>query len=198
MDQPELLNLDVGAAEHALSRRRFLKGIAYGSAMAFGTPKVVQASFSGFNADKTLFLEHHHTGESLKLTYFERGRYVYGALEEVSYFLRDYHNDRMHSVDPALLDQLYDVKLLLGSNKPFHIVSGYRSPETNASLRRHSHGVARNSLHMEGKAVDIRMEGYSARTIRDAALALQIGGVGYYPRSNFVHLDTGDIRTWRG
>lgn len=182
----------------ALSRRRFLKGLACTSIMAFSSPKIVQAAFSGFNSHKTLSFEHHHTGDSLRLTYFEKGRYIYGALEEVSYFLRDYHNDEVHSVDPALLDQLYDVKLLLGVNKPFHIVSGYRSPETNASLRRHSSGVARNSLHMQGKAVDIRIKGVSPRTIRDAALALQIGGVGYYPRSNFVHLDTGDIRTWHG
>ncbi len=179
-------------------RRRFLKHLAFGSLSALGAPSIVQAAYTGLGRDKTLSLEHHHTGETLKLTYFERGRYIRGALEEVSYFLRDYHNDAVHNVDPALLDQLYDVKLLLGLNKPFHIVSGYRSPQTNASLRRHSHGVARNSLHMQGKAVDIRVEGVSPRTIRDAAMALQVGGVGYYPYSNFVHLDTGDIRTWRG
>lgn len=198
MSKPNLETCKVATPKNGLTRRHFLKNLACGSAMAFGTPKIVQAAFSGFTSHKTLFLEHHHTGDTLNLTYFERGRYVYGALDEISYFLRDYHNDEVHSVDPALLDQLYDVKLLLGVNKPFHIVSGYRSPETNASLRRHSRGVARHSLHMEGKAVDIRIEGVSPRTIRDAALALQIGGVGYYPRSNFVHLDTGDIRTWRG
>lgn len=180
------------------TRRRFIKHLALGSLCAFGSPSIVLAASSGLGRHKTLSLEHHHTGETLKLTYFERGRYIRGALDEVSYFLRDYHNDAVHNVDPALLDQLYDVKLLLGLNKPFHIVSGYRSPQTNASLRRHSHGVARNSLHMQGKAVDIRVEGVSPRTIRDAAIALQVGGVGFYPYSNFVHLDTGDIRSWRG
>lgn len=198
MNEPILETLKVAGQNNGLSRRRFLKGLACSSVMAFGTPKIVQAAFSGFKAHKTLSLEHHHTGDTLHLTYFEHGRYVHGALQEISYFLRDYHNDEVHSVDPYLLDQLYDVKLLLGVNKPFHIVSGYRSPETNASMRRHSRGVARNSLHMQGKAVDIRIEGVSSRQIRDAALALQIGGVGYYPGSNFVHLDTGDIRTWRG
>jgi uncharacterized protein YcbK (DUF882 family) len=184
------------AVAGSLSRRRFLKGLACGSVLAIGSPKLVQAAFSGFSAHKTLALEHHHTGETLKLTYYEQGRYIYGAMDEISYFLRDYHNGAVHSVDPALLDQLYDVKLLLGTSKPFHIVSGYRSPGTNASLRRHSRGVARQSLHMEGRAVDVRMEGVSARTIRNAALSLYRGGVGFYPRSNFVHLDTGDIRAW--
>jgi uncharacterized protein YcbK (DUF882 family) len=198
MNEPALQDLTVVNGTNILSRRRFLKGMACGSLLAMGSPQIVQAAFSGFTSHKTLSLEHHHTGDTLKLTYFEQGRYIHGALEEVSYFLRDYHNDAVHSVDPALLDQLHAVKLLLGTNKPFHIVSGYRSPGTNASLRRHSRGVAKHSLHMEGKAVDIRIEGVSANAIRNAALTLQRGGVGYYPRSNFVHVDTGEIRTWHG
>jgi uncharacterized protein YcbK (DUF882 family) len=180
------------------SRRGFLKLAVCGSLMAAASPKIVQAAFSGLTAHKTLALEHHHTGETLTLTYFEQGRYIAGALDEISYFLRDYHNDAVHSVDTAILDQLYDVKLMLGVNKPFHIVSGYRSPGTNASLRSHHRGVAKHSLHMEGRAVDIRMEGVSAKVIRTAALSLNRGGVGYYPSSNFVHLDTGELRTWHG
>ena len=196
MNKPALKNPSDTDNSNILSRRGFLKLAAYGSLAAVGTPKIVQAAFSGFTAHKTLALEHHHTGETLKLTYFEQGRYIAGALDEISYFLRDYHNDAVHSVDTALLDQLHDVKLLLGVNKPFHIVSGYRSPGTNASLRRHHRGVAKHSLHMEGRAVDIRMEGVSAKAIRTAALSLNRGGVGYYPSSNFVHLDTGELRTW--
>jgi uncharacterized protein YcbK (DUF882 family) len=196
MNEPTLLAMTVSGDTNKLSRRRFLKGVACGALLTMGTPKIVQAAFSGFTAHKTLAFEHNHTGETLKLTYFEQGRYIYGALDEISYFLRDHHNDAVHSVDPALLDQLYDVKLLLGVNKPFNIVSGYRSPQTNANLRRHSRGVARHSLHMQGRAVDIQMEGVSTKTIRDAALSLSRGGVGYYPNSDFVHLDTGEIRTW--
>lgn len=196
MNEPALERLTVGNGTNCLLRRRFLKSVACGSLLAMASPKIVQAAFSSFTAHKTLALEHHHTGETLKLTYYERGRYIHDALKEANYFLRDYHNGAVHSVDPTLLDQLYDVKLLLGVNKPFHIVSAYRSPGTNASLRRHSSGVARHSLHMQGRAVDIRMEGVSAKTIRNAALTLQRGGVGYYPNSNFVHLDTGEIRTW--
>jgi uncharacterized protein YcbK (DUF882 family) len=178
------------------SRRKFLKSLTYGSLALMATPKFAQAAFYGYG-HKSLVLEHHHTGEFLNITYYSQGRYIYGALNEISYFLRDYHTNETHPVDPYLLDQLYDVKLMLGTKKPFHVVSGYRSPETNASLRRHSHGVARQSLHMEGKAIDIRIEGITARDIRDAGLILQRGGVGYYPGQNFVHLDTGDIRTWR-
>jgi uncharacterized protein YcbK (DUF882 family) len=178
-----------------LSRRRFLQSLMSGSLALMATPKFAQAALYGYG-HKSLVLEHHHTGEFLNITYYSQGRYIYGALDEISYFLRDYHTNEAHAVDPRLLDQLYDVKLMLGTNKPFHVVSGYRSPETNANMRRHSRGVARQSLHMEGKAIDIRIEGVSARDIRDAGRILQRGGVGYYPGQNFVHLDTGDIRTW--
>lgn len=145
---------------------------------------------------KMISLQNTHTGDRLRLTYFERGLYIEDALQEIDYVLRDYHTGDVHPIDPALLDQLYDLKLRLGASRPFNIISGYRSPETNANLRRHSDGVAKNSLHMQGRAVDIRLEGYDVRTIRDAALSMQRGGVGYYSASNFVHLDTGDIRTW--
>lgn len=195
MNSPILKDI-VMCGSNKVSRRRFFKGLACGSLLTMGSPKIVQAAFSSFTIHKTLSLEHHHTGENITLTYYESGHYIPGALEEISYFMRDYHNDQMHSFDASLLDQLYDVKLLLGTNKPFHIVSAYRSPGTNANLRRHSHGVAKHSLHMEGRAVDIRMEGVSAKTIRNAALSLGRGGVGFYPSSNFVHLDTGELRTW--
>jgi uncharacterized protein YcbK (DUF882 family) len=145
---------------------------------------------------KMIALQNPHTGDHLKLTYFERGLYIEDALEEIDYIFRDHHTGDIHPVDPALLDQLYELKLSLNVSRPFNIVSGYRSPETNANLRRHSDGVAKNSLHMQGRAIDIRLDGYDTRTIRDAALAMQRGGVGYYPDSNFVHIDTGNVRSW--
>lgn len=145
---------------------------------------------------KMIALQNPHTGDKLRLTYFERGLYIEDALQEIDYVLRDYHTGAVHPIDPALLDQLYELKLRLGVSRPFNIISGYRSPETNANLRRHSDGVARNSLHMQGRAVDIRLDGMSARHIRDAALSMGRGGVGYYSASNFVHIDTGDVRTW--
>ncbi|MDP1663761.1 MAG: DUF882 domain-containing protein [Methylobacter sp.] len=147
---------------------------------------------------KMLALHNTHTGDRLNLTYFEQGRYIKDALHEINHLFRDYHDGTVHPIDPALLDQLYDLKHSLEVRKPFHIVSGYRSPATNADLRKHSDGVAKNSLHMEGRAIDIRIEGLDTRRIRNAALAMQRGGVGYYGRSNFVHLDTGSVRTWAG
>ena len=147
-------------------------------------------------AYKSLSFEHTHTGDKLKLTYFEQGRYIKGALQEINYLLRDYHNDDIHPIDTALLDQLFDLKQKLGVTKPFHIVSGYRSPLTNAQLRKHSSGVAEHSFHMQGRAIDIQIEGVEAKTIQNAAIAMARGGVGYYPRNSFVHIDTGEIRSW--
>lgn len=150
----------------------------------------------GDSAHKMLNLHNIHTGDKLKLTYFEQGSYIKDALQEINYLLRDYRTDDVHPIDTALLDQLFDLRQTLGVNRPFHIVSGYRSPLTNARLRKQGHGVAEHSLHMQGRAIDIRVEGVQIKTIRKAAVAMARGGVGYYPSSNFVHMDTGDFRTW--
>ena len=194
------------------SRRKFLKRLAYGSVLALGGCGVettairdvtrhgmtqkIQAAYPHSTEYKTLSFEHMHTGEKLRLTYFERGIYIADALHEINYLLRDFRTDETHPIDTALLDQLFDLKQILGFNKPFHIISGYRSPYTNAQLRKHSHGVAEHSFHLQGKAIDIRVEGIASRTIRNTALAMAQGGVGYYPRNNFVHLDSGRFRTW--
>ncbi|MGR8998188.1 MAG: DUF882 domain-containing protein [Gammaproteobacteria bacterium] len=151
---------------------------------------------AGYSGHKTLDLHNIHTGDKLKLTYFERGSYIEDALQEINYLLRDYRTDDIHPIDTGLLDQLYDLKQTLGVKKPFHIISGYRSPTTNAQLRKHSHGVAEHSLHMQGRAIDIRVEGVQTKIIRNVAVAMARGGVGYYPRNNFVHMDTGGFRTW--
>jgi len=170
---------------HHLSSKRSLHRINTHSNLAQNSP-----------SHKVLALHNTHTGDRLKLTYFEQGSYVEDALLEINHLFRDYHDGTIHPIDPALLDQLYDLKHSLEVRKPFNIVSGYRSPATNADLRRHSDGVAKNSLHMQGRAIDIRLEGIDTKRIRNAALALRRGGVGYYPRSNFVHLDTGSVRSW--
>ena len=99
-------------------------------------------------------------------------------------------------MDPRVIDIIYTVHRMTGQNTPFEIISGYRSPKTNAMLRSNSSGVAKKSLHMEGRAIDLRMEGFSTRRLRDIASNLEAGGVGYYSRSNFVHIDSGDVRTW--
>ncbi|MGZ8192472.1 MAG: YcbK family protein [Methylobacter sp.] len=197
MNEPTPKNLIIDdEATVVASRRKFLKNIACGSLLALGGSNIAHAAARHFPSYKTLALENIHTGDKLKLTYFEAGSYIKDALQEISYLFRDYHTGDVHPIDPSLLDQLYDLKRILGVRKPFHIISGYRSPLTNAKLRRKSHGVAKNSFHMQGRAIDIQIAGVETRRIRNAAIALQRGGVGYYPRSDFVHLDTGNFRTW--
>ena len=214
MNEQLLKNTKIDEDITIASRRKFLKKLAYGSVLALSgcgveTAAVRHVDRHGFTQQtqtpvpylhypgyKTLSFEHTHTGEKLKLTYFERGNYIKDALREINYLLRDYHTDDIHPIDTALLDQLFDLKQTLGVNKPFHIISGYRSPFTNAQLHKHSHGVAEHSFHLQGRAIDIRVERVPSKTIRNAALAMAQGGVGYYPRNNFVHLDSGRFRTW--
>jgi uncharacterized protein YcbK (DUF882 family) len=179
-----------------INRRRFLQMLACGSLVA-GFPSLATASTRRrHQPPRNLAFLNTHTGERLALTYFEKGRYISDALQEVNYLLRDHRTDDVYDIDTALLDQLYNLRVMLGINKPFHIISGYRSPYTNALLHEQSDGVAAKSLHMEGRAIDIRIEGFSTKRLRNAAVAMQSGGVGYYRRSNFVHLDTGRVRTW--
>lgn len=145
---------------------------------------------------RSLAFQNPHTGDKLSLTYFEKGRYLSDALEEISFLLRDFRTGDLHPIDPELLDQLHDLKQMLGLDQPFDVVCGYRSPLTNAQLHAEHVGVANNSFHMHGRAIDIRVERFGLRRIHNAALAMHRGGVGYYPESNFIHLDTGTFRTW--
>lgn len=190
-----------------VSRRNFLRNMAVGSLLVFGGidtaaakgkhKRIVQHAVVPAPQPKVLSLANIHTGERLKCEYFEKGVYITDALDEINHLFRDYHNDAVHPIDPALLDQLYELKHVLDVKKPFDVLSGYRSPETNADLRKHSDGVAKNSLHMEGRALDIRIQGIETSYIRDAALAMKRrGGVGYYEKSDFVHIDTGRVRDW--
>jgi len=137
-----------------------------------------------------------HTGETLKTVYFDRGEYVPGALLEVNYFFRDFRANQVKAIDPQLLDLLHRINRALDTSQPFNLISGYRSPATNAWLASQSEGVARHSLHMEGMASDINVQGRSLALLQIVALAMHGGGVGYYPRSNFVHVDTGRVRRW--
>ncbi|MGZ5006926.1 MAG: DUF882 domain-containing protein [Methylobacter sp.] len=178
------------------SRRSFLKTAASVSLLTLGGTEALNAASRYTPPRKTLDLKNIHTGDKLSLTYFERGGYIDGALQEISYLMRDYHTGDMHPIDPALLDLLYDLKLELGIDKSFLVSSGYRSPRTNARLRKRNRGVAQHSLHMQGRAIDLHVDGLETRKIRNAAMVLRRGGVGYSRRSNFVHLDTGDFRTW--
>ncbi|MCE3240703.1 MAG: hypothetical protein K0Q83_1210 [Deltaproteobacteria bacterium] len=137
-----------------------------------------------------------HTGEKLKSIYWAEGNYVDGSLRQISYILRDPRSDEVHDIDTRLLDLLFSVRKEIETNEPFHVISGYRSARTNAFLRAHSTGVAENSLHLVGQAIDIRLPGRETRILQKAAIALKGGGVGYYPKSDFVHVDIGRVRYW--
>lgn len=182
--------------DFAMGRRRFMRQIACGSLLTLGSPIIAEAAKHRFPSHKTLVLKHAHTGDKLKLTYFEKGHYIKPVLHEINLLFRDHRSGKVYPIDVALLDQLYDLKQLLGINRPIQVVCGYRSPFTNAVLHEQHAGVASNSLHMQGRAVDIRIEGCSTRQLRNAALAMRQGGVGYYEKSDFIHLDTGKFRTW--
>ncbi len=146
---------------------------------------------------RTLQLSHTHTGESLALTYARGDGYVPQALAQVNHFLRDHYSGEVGIIDPQLLDLLHGVRTCLGTTLPFHVISGYRCPATNDRLRKtRGGGVAKRSLHMDGKAIDVRLPGVPLAELRDAALSLESGGVGTYMRDQFVHIDTGRTRSW--
>jgi len=157
-------------------------------------PQAPVARSTGYG--RSLAVYNVHTGESLNTTYWEGGEYIPGALHEVNYLFRDFRANETRDIDPRLLDVLYDLRLLTESAKPINLVSGYRSYATNAMLAAQSEGVARHSMHIEGKASDIHIPGVELRDLHQAALSLGAGGVGYYPQSNFVHVDTGRVRHW--
>ena len=137
-----------------------------------------------------------HTGESIDTVYYENGVYLRGALAEINHFFRDFRANEVKPIDPHLLDLLFNVHRELDTSKPFNLVSGYRTPATNARLASMSEGVARHSMHIEGRAADVNLPGRQLSFLERIALALHLGGVGYYPRAGFVHMDTGRVRRW--
>ena len=137
-----------------------------------------------------------HTGEKLNTTYWAEGQYVSASLADINHLLRDFRTGEVHPIDPKLLDLLHLLQQKTGNANPFQIISGYRSPKTNAQLRSASSGVARKSLHMQGRALDIRLPGTPLKELHRLACDARVGGVGLYTGSNFVHIDTGRVRYW--
>ena len=177
----------------SMSRRQFVASIAAAvPALALAR----QAFAASPLVSRSLTFLHTHTGERLSVEYFSRGDYLPDALATVNHYLRDFRTGEVHAIDPELLDLLHGLTRLTDTSRPFQVISGYRSPATNAMLHQHSEGVAVNSLHMQGQAIDIRLADVPLATLRSAALAIGRGGVGYYPTSDFVHVDTGRVRTW--
>ena len=180
-------------------RRRLLKGMAGAATLVTALPEVAGAVTTALPANaRDLAFKHTHTGEQLSLVYRIGDQYLPDGLLRVAQLMRDFRNGEMHPIDPALLDVLWQTRQNLRSNAAFEIVSAYRSPQTNDMLRNSSprSGVAKHSMHLTGQAVDIHLPGVALADVRDAALELKRGGVGYYADSGFVHLDTGRVRHW--
>lgn len=180
-----------------LSRRQLLKaGLAFTACLS--VPSLVKASAPATfrHPVRSISLFSPHTGDKLKTVYWENGIYYSEPLKDIAYMLRDQHTQDMAPIDARLIDTLWALQQKLRTPHPFEIVCGYRTPRSNAYIYKHERGVARNSYHMYGRAVDIRLTDRSPAQVQSAAWALQQGGVGYYPRADFVHIDTGGIRRW--
>ena len=177
------------------SRRHFLKmGIGAGTLLAL--PQVHANTLK--MQDKKLAFLNLHTGERLHATYWAEGQYLPKALTAIKNVLRDHRTDETYEMDLNLLNMLQLLHARMDAQEEFHVISAYRSPKTNAMLNARSSGVATRSLHMQGKAIDIRLPGRALTNLRKVALSLELGGVGYYPESDFLHIDTGRVRHWGG
>ncbi|NIR58169.1 MAG: DUF882 domain-containing protein [Gammaproteobacteria bacterium] len=175
------------------TRRRLLTYCAAGAAGLVAAPTLADARAAG---ERSLSFYNLHTGERARVVYWSGGQYLDTGLGEINRVLRDHRTGEVCAIDPELMDLLFALQRTLDSNRPYHVISGYRSPKTNTMLRARGSGVAKHSLHMDGRAIDVRLPGCALKDLRVAALSLKAGGVGYYPSSNFVHLDTGRVRFW--
>ena len=189
-------------SKDVISRRRFIGGLAGALACvpALTSPGAALAgTFSHAITDagkRNISLRHIHTGETFSGAYRIGDEYIYEAFERINALLRDFRTGDVYPIDPRLIDVLWQINQKTSSKYPFQLLSGYRSPKTNLKLARNTDGVAMNSFHMSGQALDIRVPYYDTREVRNIAVGLRAGGVGYYSKSNFVHLDTGTFRTW--
>jgi uncharacterized protein YcbK (DUF882 family) len=176
-----------------VGRRQFLGFAGAAALTGFSLPAIAARRIV---QPRALAFQNLHTGEKLTTVYWADGRYLPDALRHINWLLRDFRTDETHPIDPALLDLLTELHARLETPEPFHVISGYRSPQTNAMLASLSDGVAQASFHLQGRAIDIRVPGRRLKHVRGAALGLRRGGVGFYPHSDFVHVDTGPVRRW--
>ena len=180
-------------SDSGIGRRHFLKA-GIGICTMLSLPSVSAGPMN--TGEKKLAFLNLHTGERIRSTYWAEGNYIPEELQAIENLLRDHRTGELHAIDTDLLDLLQLLHDQIGARQEFHIISAYRSPKTNAMLASRSNGVVKKSLHMQGKAIDIRLPEYSLSNLRNVALSLKSGGVGYYPKSNFIHIDTGRVRFW--
>jgi len=180
----------------AFSRRALVR--AFAAAAVAAAPVMANAAgfLRGAGDIRRVRMHNGRAGENIEMIYWIEGEYIAPALEEIDHFMRDWRTGERHRIDPRAIDIMAASHNLLETSEPYTLLSGYRSPATNAMLRARSAGVARNSLHMRGEAADLRLASRSINQIYDAARACNAGGVGRYGRSNFVHMDCGPVRTW--
>ena len=172
-----------------IGRRRFL---AAAGASLFASP----LAFGSIPKPRELAFLHTHTGERLEVTYADETGYLNDGLAAINRLLRDFRTGEVYPIDTGVLNILYAAREALSADGVFEVISGYRSPKTNEMLRQQGHGVAKYSLHIVGRAIDMRLSGVPTHRLRKVCRVMQRGGVGYYPRSDFVHIDTGRFRTW--
>ena len=186
--------MSVRRFEQARPDRRRLLGLllAASGGLVFGAPRPAAAQA----VMRKLSFDNIHTGEKLTAAYWQNGHYLSDGLREIDYTLRDFRTGDIYAIDPRLLDLLYRLRQQLAYAGRIHVISGYRCPATNAMLAARSPKVSKTSFHMRGMAIDIRLPGRPLPEVRDAAILLGIGGVGFYPESDFVHVDTGPVRFW--
>jgi len=188
--------VDCDVISPAASRRSFLASAA--SAIGLLLINRTASAARPVGTDRRIFLVHPYTGEEFRDIYWTEGRYRPEALWRINSLLRDHSADKIIGVDPQLIDVMARLNARLGRSPddPVEVISGYRSAETNAKARKINRSVARNSFHMQGMAVDIRVKNVGLSQLRKAALTLEAGGVGTYPRRNYLHIDVGPVRTW--
>lgn len=185
--------LTAGHEGHGLGRRAILR-LGLGGLAGIAAAPAFAAT--GGPRRRELHLHNIHTGERVRRTFWAEGGFVEDALRDIDFVLRDFRTGEVAEIDPGLLTMLHRLSLKAGADAPFEVISGYRSPKTNAALANNGNGVAKRSLHMRGMAIDIRLPGVQLRKLHGAAKSLKAGGVGYYPKSNFIHVDTGRVRYW--
>ena len=187
---------DSTCSRSLIGRRRVL-GFGLGAvALAIASPLKGALAALPQTGARSLGFVSTHTNEKLVATYWRDGVYDRGALRDINYVLRDFRSGEVANMDRNLLDLLVELHRRTGSRQAFQVISGYRSPQTNAMLAAENNGVAKHSLHMEAKAIDIRLHDVALADLRQTALGMKSGGVGYYPKSDFVHVDTGRVRHW--
>lgn len=191
-----------GDSALSVSRRKFLgfgalvAGTVAVSSVAKPASAAIFSRGTQFDGARKISFRNTHTGETFSGVYRVGDKYLPDAFDRINIVLRDFRSNELFPIDPRVMDIIFSVHQMTQKPEPYEILSGYRCPKTNAGLRSASEGVAKNSLHMTGQAIDLRLPGFSTKQVRNLAISLKAGGVGYYPKSDFVHMDTGDVRTW--